>query len=89
MAKHLANDGQYYSDRQYIQAAKLVRSHLKSQGKELFTCIDHWWVVGAIAGYLKDDTPFGYYMRDLVLGIVREDGHDDYQKAVKEARVVS
>lgn len=88
MAKHLANDGQYYSDEQYHQAAELVKVHLESQGKEPLPCISHWWATGAIAGYLKDGTPFEYYMRDLVLGIVRGDGYDDYFEAVDQAGVV-
>ena len=90
--KHLANDGQYYSDKQYIQAAELVKAHQESQGKEPLPIMGsgHWWVVGAIAGYLKDGTPFEFYMRDLVLGIVRTsyEGHDDYFEAVDLAGIV-
>ena len=90
MAKHLANNGQYYSDEQYERAAELVKAHLESQGKEPLpiTSRGHWWGTGAVAGYLKVGTPFEYYMRDLVLGIVREDGYEDYRKAVQAAGIV-
>lgn len=83
MAKHLANDGQYYTDEQYEAAGGLVRAHCKN-----ITVTINWRVTGAIAGFTIDDKPFEYYMRDLVLGIVREDGYDDYRKAVEQAGLV-
>ena len=88
--QYLANDGQWYTEQQYQEAANMVLQHLKEQGKRVVS-LCHFHITGAIWGQTDDGSPsFQYYMRDLTRGIIRESGdaYDDYQEAVLIAGIV-
>lgn len=83
-------DGVHYTKKQYQAAYDLVVSYLGQNGYTDIRVGD-WIVTGAIAGYAINSSGkevcLEYYMRDLVLGSVREDGASDYRIAVNRATV--
>lgn len=83
-------DGVRYTKSQYLSAYDLVVDHLRRSGYTRIRA-NAMEVVGAIDGFAVDpagkEVDFEYYMRDLVLGNIREDGGDDYRIAVNRAKV--
>lgn len=87
----LANDGGWYTSQQYIQAQSAVRQYLTEREwtvEEIVVLktVGSLSVIASKEGYGRSG--FSFYMRDLVWGIVREDGSDDYSDAVRAAGIV-